>query len=224
MLSVEQLARMLGLKFNDQRLIELALTHKSYDAENYERLEFLGDAVLDLIVSEKLYSSFPHANEGQLSRMRSEMVKKTTLASIGHQLALNDYVRLGEGELKSGGFNRDSILADLVESIIGALYLDQGLAVTGKFVERVFELKFSTLSADQGYKDPKSLLQEQIQESGSALPEYWIKSVSGEQHQQQFTVVCRLPDIDTEFIECDSSRRKAEQSAAASALDFLANH
>ena len=97
MLSVEQLARMLGLKFNDQRLIELALTHKSYDAENYERLEFLGDAVLDLIVSEKLYSSFPHANEGQLSRMRSEMVKKTTLASIGRQLALNDYVRLGEG-------------------------------------------------------------------------------------------------------------------------------
>jgi ribonuclease-3 len=220
---VEHLARTLALKFNDQKLIELALTHKSYHAENYERLEFLGDAILDLIVSEKLYSSFSQANEGQLSRMRSEVVKKTTLADIGRELALNEYVRLGEGELKSGGFNRDSILADLVESIIGALYLDQGLAVTSEFVERIFQDKISALSVDQGYKDPKSLLQEQLQEAGGALPEYWIHSVSGAQHQQQFTVICRLPDIEAEFTERASSRRKAEQAAAATALAFLTN-
>lgn len=224
MSSVEYLARTLELEFNDQELLELALTHKSYQGDNYERLEFLGDAILDLVVSEKLYMRFPNANEGQLSRMRSEVVKKTTLADIGRKLSLKDHVRLGEGELKSGGFNRDSILADLVESIIGALYLDQGLAATGSFIERIFEQKISSLTVDQGYKDPKSLLQEQLQESGGALPEYWIKSVSGAQHDQQFTVICRLPDTDVEFVGLDSSRRKAEQSAAASALASLTDH
>ena len=231
MAPVGHLARVLNLEFYDQQLFELALTHKSYTSQSYgqsygksyERLEFLGDAVLDLVVSEKLYSMFPQVDEGQLSRMRSELVKKSSLATIARKLELSDYIRLGEGELKSGGFNRDSILADIVESIIGALYLDQGLAVTSEFIQRIFKQKLSTLSGDQGYKDPKSLLQEHFQEINGSLPEYSIKAVAGAQHEQQFIVVCRLPDSDTEFVESGSSRRKAEQAAAAMALNSLKN-
>jgi ribonuclease III len=227
MAPVGHLARALKLEFQDQQLFELALTHKSYTSQSYgqsyERLEFLGDAVLDLVVSEKLYSMFPQVDEGQLSRMRSELVKKPSLANIARELELSDCIRLGEGELKSGGFNRDSILADIVESIIGALYLDQGLAVTSEFIQRIFKQKLSALSGDQGYKDPKSLLQEHFQEINGSLPEYSIEAVAGAQHEQQFTVVCRLPDSDTEFVESGSSRRKAEQAAATMALNSLKN-
>ena len=221
MADIERLARDLELNFSDLQLLQTALTHKSHPGTSYERMEFLGDAVLDLVVSEYLYKRFPDSWEGELSRMRSAVVNKQTLATVARELDLATYVKLGEGELKSGGFNRDSILADLVESIICATYLDQGMAAASELIDRILGVRLSDLSSTSGYKDAKSRLQEYLQEMGQKLPVYKVLSTSGEQHEQVFTVCCRLPDAGKEYTESGASRRKAEQAAAAAALTAL---
>ena len=217
------LMRKLGHDFHDPRLLTLALTHRSKGSNNYERLEFLGDSILGFVVADWLYDSFAKLAEGKLSRMRSSLVRKETLAIVARDLALSKYLILGEGELKSGGFNRDSILADTVESIIGALYLDAGFDVASDFIHTNFEAQFAGISEQSTFKDAKSKLQEAMQKQGYALPDYQIVETIGEQHEQEFTVECGLPDLAIKNKATAKSRRNAEQAAAERVLDLFVN-
>jgi len=219
LVNLDKLQQAIGHNFRDIALLKLALTHRSRGSKNYERLEFLGDSILGFVVADWLYKKYPDLAEGKLSRIRSTLVRKETLAKVARNLSLSSYLILGEGELKSGGFNRDSILADAVESIIGALYLDSGFKRALAFIEKNFEVHLKSISADSTYKDPKSRLQEAMQKKGYKLPAYEIIETSGEQHNQIFTVECTLPDLSIVCKATASSRRAAEQEAAASAID-----
>ena len=223
-IDVGRLERALDLKFTNPGLLEQALTHRSRSQVNYERLEFLGDSVLGFVVAEDLYHRFPDIPEGNLSRMRSYVVRKETLARIARAMALQELLQLGEGELKSGGFNRDSILADSLEAIIGAVYLDQGLAAARSFIQRFFEEVLGSLTLDTVYKDAKSRLQEYLQQRGEPVPNYEIVSVSGEPHDQTFEVACLVSLAPEPFRGIGASRRSAEQRAAKRALDALLRH
>lgn len=209
----------INYSFTDHALLEMALTHRSRGVNNYERVEFLGDSILGFIVADWLYKEFPKCGEGKLSRMRAAVVRKETLANIARKLDLGDYLLLGEGELKSGGFNRDSILSDTLEGIIGAIYLESGVERAKEFVLEHFMMDLKRLSPDTTYKDPKSHLQELMQQQSLALPEYTIIEITGEPHEQEFTVRCFLPDLNLEYIAKGRSRRVAEQTAATMALD-----
>lgn len=209
---------MLGHEFSDPALLERALTHRSRGADNYERLEFLGDSILGFVVAEYLYHTYPDVSEGRLSRMRSSLVRKETLAKVARELGLSEFLILGEGELKSGGFNRSSILADSVESIIGAMYLDAGLEVAKQFIERHFQVFFADISTEMNYKDAKSRLQEAMQKNGFPLPIYQIIETTGAQHKQHFTVQCCLTEPKMQTHATARSRREAEQKAADQAL------
>lgn len=217
---ITALMRKLDYSFKDHSLLQLALTHRSKGARNYERIEFLGDSILGFVVADWLYKNFPDLAEGQLSRMRSSLVRKETLASVARNLELKDHLILGEGELKSGGFNRDSILSDAVESLIGALYLDAGFEQASRFIHTQFADLFKNISAESNFKDAKSRLQEAMQKNGHELPKYEIVETYGEQHQQQFTVQCVLVELAIEAQATASSRRQAEQSAANDVLDL----
>ena len=219
MKNISQLESRLGYSFRNQDLLTLALTHRSRGAKNYERLEFLGDSVLGFVVADKLYKNYPELAEGKLSRMRSALVRKETLAMVARSIQLSDYLILGEGELKSGGFNRDSILADTVESLIGALYLDGDFETAASFILNHFKDHFGSISAESTYKDAKSRLQEAMQKKGYQLPEYRIIETSGEQHKQSFKVECSLLDLGIKTCSNAHSRRAAEQAAAELALD-----
>lgn len=218
---LEQLESKLGHSFADQSLLSLALTHRSRGSKNYERLEFLGDSILGFVIADWLYHNYADLAEGKLSRMRSSLVRKETLAHVARDLSLSEYLILGEGELKSGGFNRDSILADTVESIIGALYLDAGFDQAHRFIHAKFESHLTNISAQSTHKDPKSKLQEVMQKRGMQLPVYEIVEVNGAQHDQEFKVECRLADLSIVSHSVARSRRAAEQSAAAQALDLV---
>jgi len=220
-IDVAGLQRALELEFRDPALLEQALTHRSRSRRNYERLEFLGDAVLGFVVAEDLYYRFPDISEGKLSRMRSYVVRKETLARIARDMALQELLQLGEGELKSGGFNRDSILSDSIEAIIGAVYLDQGMEAARAFIQRFFEDVLGSLTVDTVYKDAKSRLQEYLQRRGEPVPGYDIVSVSGEPHDQTFEVACRVSLSPEPFRGVGASRRGAEQRAAKLALEAL---
>ena len=211
----------LGYQFTDQSLLILALTHRSRGAKNYERLEFLGDSILGFVVADWLYKEFPNLAEGKLSRMRSALVRKETLALVARELKLGDYLILGEGELKSGGFNRDSILSDTLESLIGAIYLDSSFSNASDFIFSKFENHFSSVSEMTSFKDAKSQLQEAMQKHSMQLPIYTIINTSGEQHEQQFSVECSLPDLEFTAIADASTRRVAEQEAANEVLHQL---
>ena len=213
------LMRALNYQFDDLALRKLALTHRSKGAKNYERLEFLGDSILGFVVADWLYANYPQLAEGKLSRMRSSLVRKETLALVARQLKLSEYLILGEGELKSGGFNRDSILADSVESIIGALYLDSGFATASEFILHNFACHFDNISEESTFKDAKSQLQEVMQKNALNLPSYKIVEAVGEQHDQEFTVECRILDVNITSLATAKSRRLAEQKAAADALE-----
>jgi len=223
-IDVGRLERALELKFSDPGLLEQALTHRSRSPANYERLEFLGDSVLGFVVAEDLYHRFPDIPEGKLSRMRSYVVRKETLARVARAMALQEMLQLGEGELKSGGFNRDSILADSLEAIIGAVYLDQGMEAARSFIRRFFEEVLGSLTLDTVYKDSKSRLQEYLQQRGQPVPRYEIVSVAGEPHDQTFEVACQVSLAPEPFRGTGSSRRSAEQRAAKRALDALMRH
>lgn len=223
-IGVDKLESSLGLEFSDPGLLQQALTHRSRSHSNYERLEFLGDSVLGFVVAEDLYYRFPDIPEGKLSRMRSYVVRQETLARIARGMALQEFLQLGEGELKSGGFNRDSILSDSLEAIIGAVYLDQGLGAAKSFIHRFFKEVLGSLTEDTVYKDSKSRLQEYLQQRGEPVPGYEIVSVSGEPHDQTFEVVCLVSLTSEPFRGTGSSRRDAEQRAAKCALEFLIHH
>ena len=212
------LMRKIDYQFKDEKLLSLAMTHRSKGARNYERLEFLGDSILGFVVAEFLFHKFPHLAEGKLSRMRSSLVRKETLAVVARELDMSNYLILGEGELKSGGFNRDSILADTVESLIGALYLDADFSVASEFIHTHFSAQFENISEESTFKDAKSRLQEAMQKRGMRLPTYTIVETMGEQHNQRFTVECVLDDMPIRSQATARSRRLAEQKAAADVL------
>lgn len=189
-INIGKLEKAFDLQFSNPALLEQALTHRSRSHRNYERLEFLGDSVLGFVVAEDLYYRFPETPEGRLSRMRSYVVRKETLARVARSMALQELLQLGEGELKSGGFNRDSILSDCLEAIIGAVYIDQGIDAAKAFIHRFFDDVLGSLTLDTIYKDSKSRLQEYLQQRGEPVPSYEIVSISGEPHDQTFEIAC----------------------------------
>ncbi len=215
---VNKLYKYLYYPFADKSLLEKALTHRSIGADNNERLEFLGDAILGFVIASELYNCFPNAKEGELSRYRASLVKGDTLAILAGDLGLGDFLRLGPGELKSGGFRRDSILANAFEAIIGALYLDGGLHIAENFICEIYRERIKAISERFSYKDPKTRLQEYLQARGLQLPEYSVIDVAGKSHEQLFKVECRVSLL-AESIEGEgNNRRKAEQDAAEKIL------
>ena len=208
-------------RFQDPRLLEEALTHRSKGRRNNERLEFLGDSVLNFVVSSRLYELRPDASEGDLSRMRARIVRGDSLARLATQLQLGERIRLGEGELKSGGFRRASILADALEALLGAVYLDAGFDACREVIQHLCDPLIRALPDAETLKDPKTRLQEWLQARGRALPEYRLVAEAGADHAKQFTVECRLPDGKRQQRADGSSRRKAEQAAAAAMLEDL---
>ncbi len=217
-----RLQKKLGHEFSDIGLVELALTHRSYGSRNNERLEFLGDSIVNFVIAEALYERFPEAREGQLSRLRARMVRGVTLAELGKEFGLGDFLKLGSGELKSGGFRRESILADAVEAIIGAIYLDAGMAVCHERIRDWFASRLDQLTTtDEQNKDPKTRLQEYLQARQQSLPNYQVTDIRGEAHDQHFTVLCTLESLSEPSMGEGSSRRGAEQQAARNALKLL---
>lgn len=216
------LERKLGYEFTDKSQLLLALTHRSCGGRNNERLEFLGDSIVNFVIAEALYERFPDAREGQLSRLRARMVRGVTLAEIGREFNLGDFLQLGSGELKSGGYRRESILADAVEAIIGAISIDSSIDACRAIIRSWFETRLALLSTtDEHNKDPKTRLQEFLQARQLSLPQYSVTEVTGEAHDQVFTVTCELENIDKTTIGIDSNRRSAEQNAARKALKLL---
>jgi ribonuclease-3 len=217
----EILAARLGFVPRDIALYVVALTHRSADGRNNERLEFLGDSVLNLLLSERLYREFPLATEGDLSRLRARLVSEEPLAEIASELKLGELLSLGSGELKTGGFRRQSILADAFEALCGALYLDAGLDVVRNAISPLFETRIVALPEPSTLKDAKTRLQEHLQSEGHPLPVYAVKRTSGEPHAQIFLVSCSVPHAGLEAEGEGPSRRRAEQLAAHSALQAL---
>ena len=220
-LKYQRLEQRLGYHFQDKRQLQLALTHRSHGATNNERLEFLGDSILNFIVGEDLFTRFPEAREGQLSRLRSQLVKGETLAEIAREFELGECLILGEGELKSGGQQRDSILADSVEAIIGAIYVERGLDVCRERVLAWFADRLNQLSLTTSAKDSKSRLQEYLQAQRQPLPEYVVVQVGGEGHAQIFTIECRVVLSKQPTQATASNRREAEKQAATLMLAQL---
>jgi len=215
------LSKRLSYQFNDPELLVTALTHRSANKRHYERMEFLGDAILNLIITDDLYHRFPKASEGKLSRLRASMVKGETLSQIAKSLELGEFLLLGSGELKSGGFRRESILADVFESIIGAIYLDQGYEQAKRFVLAMFEQRLVNADANVDLKDPKTRLQELLQSRGLELPVYEILNTHGKAHNQTFEVACHVAIAEKSTAATGNSRRKAEQGAASLMLEQL---
>jgi ribonuclease-3 len=210
----EQLCCSIEYQFSDEVLLQTALTHRSAGSQNNERLEYLGDAILGAVISAELYRHFPHLNEGQLSRLRASLVKKDSLAQVSRELELGDYLLLGSGELRSGGQSRDSILADALEALLAAVYLDGGYSAAQTVILRLFNPRITALSPASEQKDPKSRLQEYLQAQHLSLPDYTIIEVTGDPHDQLFVVKCVVPDMPQKAIGHGSSRQKAEQDAA----------
>jgi ribonuclease III len=205
----------------DSALFVVALTHRSAEGPNNERLEFLGDSVLNLLMSERLYREFPMASEGDLSRLRARLVSEEPLADLAASMQLGELLLLGSGELKTGGFRRQSILADAFEALCGALYLDGGLEAVRAKVGPMFEARIAALPEPSTLKDAKTRLQEHLQANGRALPVYAVKRTSGEPHAQHFLVSCAIPQVSVETEGEGPSRRRAEQMAAQAALSAL---
>lgn len=225
MSQLAQLEKAIGYRFRDEALISEALTHRSVSGgKNNERLEFLGDSVLNFIIGEALFRKFPEAREGQLSRLRAALVKGTTLADIGKQFHLNEYVRMGPGELKSGGKRRSSTLADAVEAIIGAIYLESGFEVCQEVVTSWYAERIAQLNLEDTVKDNKTRLQEMLQARKLSLPAYHIVSITGQSHCQTFRIECEVEGFDQGFVGEGTSRRHAEQQAAGRALAALQQH
>ena len=219
--SLIRLQQRLGYEFNDSSLLNLALTHRSKGEHNNERLEFLGDSILNFVVAEDLYQRFAKAKEGKLSRLRARIVKGDTLAEIAREKDLGSFLLLGSGELKSGGFRRDSILADSVEALIGAIYLDAGFEVARERVLAWFASRLDGLVLSDPIKDPKTRLQEHQQAHKLKLPVYEVLNTTGPSNAQEFSVQCVVPEWPYPVIATGSSRRGAEQSAAEMMLQCL---
>ena len=206
--------------FKDEALLLNALTHRSVGQHNNERLEFLGDAILGMVIADELFHRFPKCAEGEMSRLRASLVKGATLSELARDLSLGDYLKLGPGELKSGGFRRASILADAFEAILAAVYLDSDLETCRDLILRQLATRLDKASPETIGKDPKTQLQEYMQSRHLPLPSYDVTNVSGKAHAQTFTVECKVEDGDI-VTAVGSSRRKAEQAAASKLLDQL---
>lgn len=206
--------------FNDQDLLRRALTHRSFQKQNNERLEFLGDSILGFIIAESLYHQFPRAPEGDLTKMRARLVRQSTLADLGRKLGINDFLILGEGELKSGGGERDSILSDALEAVFGAVYLDGGFRNAKTIVLKLFADKLIEINTED-LKDNKTRLQEMLQKKEKPLPVYDVLNQTGEAHDLTFEVKCEIEHPDSPFLAQGRSRRTAEQNAAELAIKAL---
>jgi len=218
---LEVLQRRIQYEFKNRMLLEQALTHKSAHHRNNERLEFLGDAILNFVIADFLYQQFSDATEGELTRARASLVKKTTLSEIAVELSIGDYLHLGIGEQRSGGFRRESILADTLEAIVGAIYLDSGFEQSKDCLAQWFASRLVQLKPEEQEKDPKTRLQEWLQANQRALPKYHVVSITGEPHCQIFTVSCEVDGILQITKGYGSSRRFAEQEAARKILELI---
>ncbi len=216
-----ELGRRLTYTFRQTELLERALTHRSKSNVNYERLEFLGDSVLGFAISSELYNRYPNLYEGELTRLRASLVNKNTLAALARDIELGNHLRLGEGELKSGGFDRDSILADSLEALFGAVRQDSSMDEAIRVILHLYRDRLATLDPNSIPKDPKTQLQEYLQKLSLPTPSYLVREVTGEPHCQNFVVECRVSGLDIPVSGHGSSRRHAEQEAAAQALDIL---
>jgi ribonuclease-3 len=220
--NADKFCALTGYQFRQANLLEQALTHRSYSRQlNNERLEFLGDSILNLIISNHIYERFTAADEGDLSRIRASLVKQETLAQVARQIDLGDYIHLGGGELKSGGFRRASILSDALEALIGAIYLDSDYAQTEAAVLHLYRQQLQSVDAGANLRDPKTRLQEYLQANKNSLPGYQVEQITGKSHDQVFTVSCKLDDLALQSSGKGSSRKKAEQQAAQKILDKL---
>lgn len=224
MASSAALQRALGYEFADPALLTMALTHRSAGSRNNERLEFLGDSIVNHIIADALYQRFPDAREGDMSRMRASLVKGDTLAELARELQLGEYLLLGPGERKSGGYRRTSILADTLEALAGAILLDAGFQRCRDCVLAWFGTRLERLASGVADKDAKTRLQEYLQGRGNPLPEYELLGVTGDDHNQLFSVGCRLSKPQMLAEGSGRSRRKAEQAAALNALQSLEVH
>jgi ribonuclease III len=222
--TLSDLARLcsrLGYQFSNTELLKQALTHRSASIVNNERLEFLGDAVLDLVVGEELYLRFPEATEGELTRLRSLLVNGKTLAKLAEELEIGSCLVLGPGELKTGGNHRESILADALEAILGAVFLESGLDACRHRTRAWLASRLDKITLDVDERDSKTRLQEWLQGRGLPLPVYEVIATEGEPHDQILTISCTLAKIDNPFVAKASSRKKAEKKAAQLALAYL---
>jgi ribonuclease-3 len=210
-----------GYTFKNTELFEQALTHRSAGRFNNERLEFLGDSILGFVITETLYHRYPDAAEGVLTRLRANLVRRETLAALARKLELGPLIRLGAGERKSGGWRRDSILANTLESIIGAIYLDDGPQACSRFILALFDDHLSQLDTTRTGKDPKTVLQEWLQSRKLPLPVYQVIQEQGEAHRRVFTVTCEVTGLDSTVTAHGSSKRSAEQAAASLVLKHI---
>ncbi len=217
----EALCRQIGHQFSQPQLLQRALTHRSHNAAHYERLEFLGDSVLNCAIAKYLYEHYPELPEGDLSRLRSNLVNQQTLCTLAQGLNLGEQLLLGEGELKSAGFRRPSILADAMEAIFGAVFLDAGFAAAEQVVLRLYIPFIEKVDVQSLGKDSKTRLQEHLQARKQALPKYTVAAIQGEAHAQLFVIECELPQLKISTRGEGSSRRIAEQSAAEAAYNLL---
>ncbi|CAL4042878.1 Ribonuclease 3 [Buchnera aphidicola (Anoecia corni)] len=213
-----KLQKMIGYTFNQKKILEQALTHRSASSIHNERLEFLGDSILSFVITNELYSNFPTVNEGDMSRMRATLVRGKTLVEIANEFNLGQCLQLGQGELKSGGIRRESILANTVEAIIGGVFLDSNIYIIKNLILKWYKYRLKKLNPKHTQKDSKTRLQEYLQSKHLPLPSYFVTNVFGESHNQIFTINCKISTIKSNIIGIGKSRRKAEQSAAQNAL------
>lgn len=217
----DELCHNIGYHFSNAKLLKMALTHRSSDDLNNERLEFLGDSIVNFVIAEALYTQFPRAQEGDLSRWRASLINRDALGNLARELKIGRFIYLGPGELKSGGNERLSILSCTIEALIGAMYLDGGFAVTRDCILRWYQPVLCTLTKASSRKDPKTQLQEYMQSQQKPLPVYKVLSVEGESHQQLFVVSCSIPKLAQQTQGKGSSRRRAEQAAAELMLGMI---
>ncbi len=215
------LEKTLRYRFQDAELFRQALTHRSASNRNNERLEFLGDAVLDFVVSEAVYLARPEAPEGDLSKLRASLVRDESLAVLALELGLGEYLVLGSGEKKTGGHRRESILADALEAIFGAVFLDSGFDAAKELINRVYDQRYRELPDVEELRDPKTRLQEWLQARKMALPDYKLVGVSGQDHNQRFSVTCTVIETSAVTDGQSTTRRKAEQEAARRMIDLI---
>ncbi|MCE1176158.1 MAG: ribonuclease III [Burkholderiales bacterium] len=219
--SLALLQKQLGYQFTHLKLLQQALTHRSYAAEHYERLEFLGDGVLNCTIAYCLYQQFKGQKEGELSRIRAHLVRQEALVVIAHNLQLHRYLYLGDGELKSGGSERPSILADAVEAIFGAIFCDADFATAQSVVTRLYQPMLDELDPNTAGKDAKTQLQERLQAQKLPVPKYEIIAIEGAAHEQTFTISCEIAALNIKTQGSGASRRIAEQDAASEAMRLL---
>lgn len=220
----KSLERAIDYRFVNPALLQTALTHRSHSSPNNERLEFLGDSILNAVIARQLYERFPEVPEGDLSRLRANLVRQESLHQLALELSLGACIRLGEGELKSGGVHRPSILADALEAVFGAIWLDGGFESAGEVINRLYEKLLAGIVPGKPIKDAKTRLQEFLQAKRLPLPKYVLESTAGEAHAQVFTIACEVDCLHVRTEGRGGSRRVAEQIAAEKALERLLNH